>query len=382
MKLHQIIILILIFSFTFPLTANAMQQSMRKIVWGGSAHTYINSNAVDYLPSGMSFFIPMRDFLGSHASDADFDGTPRFWHWIDIDFYPEFETGTLTHNLDTLLASYGASTVATNGIIPWMIEAKTDTLSMYMAAGDWDNVWQEAANLGHFIGDSHEPLHLTLNFNGGVTGNFGIHSRYESSLINQHLSELPLPDTSGIFWENVIDSVFQYIDDLYPSVALIIDADNSAVAVDPGYGSAYYDLMWAELDSISLVAVNTAIIDLASVWQTAWINAGRPDPTVTNVNHNSILPLGYSISKNYPNPFNPSTTINFQLPENSYVKIAVFNLRGEKITTLIDRNINGGSHNVIWNGRSANGSPLPSGIYFYKITVGDFSQTRKMILLK
>jgi len=375
-------IILFIFFYFFALSANAMQQSIRKTAWGGSAHTYINSNAVDYLPPGMSFFIPMRDFLGSHASDADFDGTPRFWHWIDIDFYPEFETGTLTHDLDALLALYGSSTVTTNGIIPWMIEAKTDTLTMLMAAGDWDNAWLVAADLGHYVGDSHSPLHLTVNFNGQLTGNTGIHSRHESTMISQHLSELPLPDDSGIYWINVIDSVFQYIDDLYPIAALVIDADDAAVAIDPSYGSAYYTAMWDELDSVTTVAVNTAIIDLASVWQTAWINAGSPDPNAVSTNQEIMLPSGYGISANYPNPFNPTTTIEFQLPENSHVKINVFNLRGEIVATLIDRQMNAGSYFANWNGLNSIGSPVPSGVYLYRIVAGDFTQTRKMILLK
>jgi len=88
------------------------------------------------------------------------------------------------------------------------------------------------------------------------------------------------------------------------------------------------------------------------------------------------LPKSYSIS-NYPNPFNPVTTINYQLPENGFVTIKVYDLLGKEIATLVDGNRNAGYHNVKFDaGR------LSSGIYLLTIKTGKFAQTNKMILMK
>jgi len=80
---------------------------------------------------------------------------------------------------------------------------------------------------------------------------------------------------------------------------------------------------------------------------------------------------------NYPNPFNPETIIRYGLPEDSYVRLTVFNVSGQKIQTLVDEDQEAGYHEVSWSGEG-----LANGIYFYRIEAGEFTQTRKMIMLK
>jgi len=87
---------------------------------------------------------------------------------------------------------------------------------------------------------------------------------------------------------------------------------------------------------------------------------------------------------NYPNPFNPSTTIYFEttnLHENS--RIEIFNIKGQKIKTFSNLQINTSSNQqIIWDGRDDNNKPVSSGIYFYKLKAGEYSKTRKMLLLR
>ncbi|MBN2829400.1 MAG: T9SS type A sorting domain-containing protein, partial [Candidatus Cloacimonetes bacterium] len=85
---------------------------------------------------------------------------------------------------------------------------------------------------------------------------------------------------------------------------------------------------------------------------------------------------------NYPNPFNPTTTISFELPTKSKVTLSVFNIRGQKLMTLIKDEMNQGKHNVIWNGQDDMGNNVPSGVYFYRLETSNRSLTKKMILLK
>ena len=145
--------------------------------WGWGSHRFINAAAVDHLPQSMNFFQDHRDYLSTHSVDPDTDSDPGFYHYIDIDYYPEFFTGDLPHEWEAMVDLYGQDVMEDNGIVPWVIEWWIDDLKTLMENGDWTNVWQVAAELGHYVGDSHQALHLTLNYNGGLTGNWGIHSR-------------------------------------------------------------------------------------------------------------------------------------------------------------------------------------------------------------
>ncbi|MDQ3022726.1 MAG: T9SS type A sorting domain-containing protein, partial [Bacteroidota bacterium] len=96
-----------------------------------------------------------------------------------------------------------------------------------------------------------------------------------------------------------------------------------------------------------------------------------------NISTNPNLPKEYSLKQNYPNPFNPVTNIHYELPFDNFVTIKVFDILGKEITTLVNEIKNAGSYIV-----SFNGSGLSSGIYYYKIEAGNFTEIRKMLLIK
>ena len=85
---------------------------------------------------------------------------------------------------------------------------------------------------------------------------------------------------------------------------------------------------------------------------------------------------------NYPNPFNPTTTISFNLPSDSDVSIDVYNVKGQKVKTLVNQKMVAGNNNVIWNGDDNNGSKVSSGIYFYKVKTNQATAMKKIMLLK
>ena len=96
----------------------------------------------------------------------------------------------------------------------------------------------------------------------------------------------------------------------------------------------------------------------------------------------SIKPSEFALYQNQPNPFNPTTEISFNLPVMSNVRLDVYNITGQKVTTLVDGPMQPGPHSVTWNGMSDSGEPVASGIYFYRIEAGNHSENRKMLLLK
>jgi hypothetical protein len=91
----------------------------------------------------------------------------------------------------------------------------------------------------------------------------------------------------------------------------------------------------------------------------------------------SEIPSSYSLSQNYPNPFNPVTNIHYEIPKNGFVKLVVFDILGREIQTLVNEKQNAGTYEVTFDG-----SNLSSGIYFYTLSVGDFKETKKFVLLK
>ena len=102
----------------------------------------------------------------------------------------------------------------------------------------------------------------------------------------------------------------------------------------------------------------------------------------TSIDETEALPVISMLGNNYPNPFNPITTISFQIPGRSSVKLTVYNIKGEKIKTLLDTEVSAGSHQIIWNGKSDNGKDVASGIYLYKLSSPQYSHIKKMTLLK
>jgi hypothetical protein len=97
----------------------------------------------------------------------------------------------------------------------------------------------------------------------------------------------------------------------------------------------------------------------------------------TNVNNTEGSVYSYELSQNYPNPFNPVTYINYSIPKSGFVKLSVFDILGKEVATLVNSNKSEGSYEVIFDA-----SRLSSGIYFYKITVGEFIDVKKMSVIK
>jgi hypothetical protein len=106
--------------------------------------------------------------------------------------------------------------------------------------------------------------------------------------------------------------------------------------------------------------------------------------TFTDVKDEGIdqLPKLYSLSQNYPNPFNQSTKIEFTLAKSGFVSLTIYDLLGRKVGTLVSGHLPSGHKSILWDGKNDSGKDVASGIYFYKLRIGDFSETKKLVLLK
>ncbi len=146
--------------------------------------------------------------------------------------------------------------------------------------------------------------------------------------------------------------------------------------VDTFYNDTSWILLPNEVYQFSITSVHTnGIESLPAFSQSIEKTSAGTQPEICPVN---ITGLG----SNYPNPFNPETTISYSLKENTDVIIEVFNLKGQKVRTLVNENKNLGKHTVLWNGTDNNGESVSSGIYYYRMKTINLEETRKMILMK
>jgi hypothetical protein len=132
---------------------------------------------------------------------------------------------------------------------------------------------------------------------------------------------------------------------------------------------------------------NTSPFNTTNFVQAGTITAAYPGFGGLSVNDNSFpvgittssnnIPEKYSLSQNYPNPFNPATTIKFNVAKSGDIKIVVYDITGREVQKLVNESLRPGTYETTFDG-----SMINSGVYFYRITAGNFSETRKMLLIK
>jgi hypothetical protein len=99
-------------------------------------------------------------------------------------------------------------------------------------------------------------------------------------------------------------------------------------------------------------------------------------------NRSEIYPQRFALEQNFPNPFNPSTTIRYELPEDGLVNVTIYDMMGRQVSTLVSSQQAAGYKSIQWNATNDFGKPISAGVYLYKIQAGEFVQTKKMVLLK
>lgn len=251
--------------------------------WGDEGHSLIGRMSTRYFPKEMKAFIAYKDYLSEHSKDPDYrkkaDKTEGMKHFIDIDFYKEFQTGKMVSNKDSLLKSYSAKDIDKNGILPW---ATLDTYNKLVKAfkdKDKEEVLLYISDLCHYVGDGHQPMHSLTNYDGQLTGQKGLHSRYEIKMTDAHITELEnsFRYKEPEYIKNPLDFIFTYITNTNILSSIVFDADTYAFNIcKKRSGDEYYRLMWFRTSYITKLEVNDAAYDLACLVYSAWTDAGKP----------------------------------------------------------------------------------------------------------
>lgn len=130
--------------------------------------------------------------------------------------------------------------------------------------------------------------------------------------------------------------------------------------------------------------VGQAVIGTISgpnIWHHIGFWTGQPD--LAGIDDLDGLPLIFKLQQNHPNPFNPHTTIAFDLPKQTAVSLRVFDVSGRLVTVLLEGEIEGaGRREVVWTGRDDYGQQVAAGVYFYRLDAGEYSETKRMALVK
>jgi hypothetical protein len=300
-----------------------------------------------------------------HVTDPDTrkGSTPgeNVRHYIDIDWYPEFALGTLSHNRATLEAKYGASTVSANGVLPWAVGDVMATLTQQFQAQQWSSAAVTIADLCHYVGDAHQPLHCCKNYDGQLSGNSGIHSRYESTMMASHLAELHTAPMGVAYYASSVEEMFAVIGSSWSGVSTILQSDNAAKAASGGaYNATYYASLWNGTQALTRSRIDSATVVTASFVYTAWVNAGRPVVPGSSAAADGGGVAGVSFGAG-STPFRGDLEVHYS--GTGPFRVEVFDVRGARVARLVDGAA--GTGNATWQpGRSNAGS----GIYFVRLT--------------
>ena len=346
--------------------------------WGSVGHRIINQHAPASFPSEMNFLrASWTTILADNASVADerkaWDNTESPKHYINIDNYNEFVLyGKIPMTEDSVKDLHGITFLMVNGILPWATIAAFDSVKACFQRNDFNKASLFAADLGHYIGDGHMPLHITKNYDGQYTSQDGVHSRYETHLIGKYSTDIIYPDDPAQFIENVPGFIFTYLyyDYLYKDSVLLADM---YATFDAGSTSsnAYYQAFWDHSGTFTIALFKNASWSLASLIYTAWVEAGKPDAVPRLVMDPSIL------GQNCPNPVQNITSIPIEIKgNNDDITLKVFDSEGKLITTIADGKMKIGKHAI-----TLDASVYRSGIYFYTLQAGNAMMTRKMIVM-
>jgi hypothetical protein len=269
--------------------------------WGFFAHKKINRMAVFTLPPEMIGFYKYHiEFITEHAIDPDkrryaVDGEAER-HFIDLDRYYKYGDDpfeVVPKKWKDAVEKFTEDTLKANGIVPWHIDVMVKRLTDAFRKEDLDRILRVSADLGHYVGDAHVPLHTTENYNGQLTNQKGIHGFWESRLPELYASEYDffvgkakyIEDPLAKAWEVVRasfaakDSVLLFEAELnakFPPDRKFAyeNRGNTLMKVYSEEYSKAYDKM---LNGMVERRMREIIVTVGSFWYTAWVNAGQPD---------------------------------------------------------------------------------------------------------
>lgn len=250
--------------------------------WGAGAERLVATKAVDTLPPDIrGFFDANREFISRHVTDpsdwlAKTPLTERRNHFLYLDHYGKFPFDTLPRDYKAALEKFSKSKLETSGVLPWQIGVYNQKLTAAMREHDWDEVRLDAAYLAAYVSQARDPFHTTENFDGHLSGQPGIDSRFGTNLVDRYSLFFPMHTDDAVFVSDPTGNAFDAAMSAHASIENILVADRRARKGLSDYTDEYYDRFYNFAGAILIRQLTDAATDVGSYWLTAWINAGRP----------------------------------------------------------------------------------------------------------
>ena len=267
--------------------------------WGFYGHRQINYYSVFLLPPEMLVFYKKHiAFINEHAVDPDkrryliaAEG-PR--HYIDIDRYGSYPYDSLPRQWKDAVEKYSNDTLQQHGIVPWWIQTMLYRLTEAFKEKNQSRILKLSAEIGHYIGDAHVPLHASSNHNGQLTNQRGIHGFWESRIPELLAASdwdffmdkaAYISDPLTFTWKRVLESAAaadtvlfleKQLSHQFPIDQKYAFEDRNGVLVRQ-YSSNYTRRYNQLLNNMVERRMRQSIFAVASFWFTAWVNAGQPD---------------------------------------------------------------------------------------------------------
>lgn len=267
----------------------ALVAPARAGAWGFEAHQFIVRRAIEQLPEPMRpFFEKHREFIVAHSIDPDLWRTAGWVeepsrHFVDLDAYGAFPFRELPREYDRAVEKFGRAMVERNGLLPWRAAETTGELRRAFAQQTrggapyaLENVKFFSAIVAHYVSDGFVPLHAVLNYDGQLTGQHGVHARFEGELFTRYSARLtiaPPPVSSATdprdFMFDTLLASFQLADEVFK-------ADREVTGSRSEYDAAYFDAFLGRVQPMLERRLSQAISGVASVLIGAWEAGGRP----------------------------------------------------------------------------------------------------------
>lgn len=282
MKLRTTTKLKLLTIFTFLIITPILQS------WGSYGHERINRSAVLSLPTPIvKFYYNHIDFITQGSSVPDLRRNLIDDTWEDSRHYFDLENfgnpDSIPSTLSEAKKKYGEEFLKKNGILPWHIQELMSKLTKAFKEKRKMEILFLSTEIGHYVGDAHTPLHTTVNYDGQLTGQDGIHSAWESRIPKLHGENYNYYSGQAKFIENIEQEVWKTISESNKLVNVLLTADKSLreqfsntsgdVYKNDEYIAKYNQMIDGMVEKQIVLASQAA----ASFWYTAWVNAGKPD---------------------------------------------------------------------------------------------------------
>ena len=288
-------LLLFLLSFSYPVGQSKLK------AWGFYGHKRINRIAVFTLPPELfGFYKEHIEFLTEHAVDPDkrryaMDGEAQC-HYIDLDRYytpGEDPFSTIPRKWVEAVEKYSEDTLQKHGIVPWHINVMKMRLQKAFEANNVDLILKYSADIGHYIGDAHVPLHTTANYNGQLTGQKGIHGLWESRLVEINADDYNYFVGKAKYIDRVLDCAWDAVKASHLALDSVLRFEKELTeefsanhkysyeqrgnTVVSTYSYEFSQAYHNRLDGMVERRMRAAIVTVGSIWFTAWVDAGQPD---------------------------------------------------------------------------------------------------------